>query len=148
LGATQDTLGDTTAQGGRAARQVSLRFPLAGHIYDSRAGEYLGEGDSAEDNLEAGSIRLYAVMPYRVEGLDLSFSGGEASARIKAAGEVGEHVLRFDFFDAGGKRLAERGANVVATGGSAEWRPEGDPPAGGSLACCDVATGVFAEVDL
>ncbi|MHC4915825.1 MAG: beta-galactosidase, partial [Planctomycetota bacterium] len=102
LGATQDTLGDTTAEGGRAAHEAKLRFPLSGHLYEMRSGEYLGEGDSATDSFEAGSIKLYAVMPYRVEGLDLAFEKGKAAAGLKAGGRIGEHVLRFDLFDADG----------------------------------------------
>jgi len=148
LGATQDTLGDTTAEGGRAAHDVSLRFPLSGHLYEMRSGKYFGEGDSATDGFEAGSVKLYAVMPYKVEGLELEIKGGKASARLKASGSAGEHVLRFDLFEKSGKRLSESGANVVAAGGAAEWKPEVELPAGGKLTCRDVATGVTAEVAL
>ena len=59
---------------------------------------------------------------------------------------VGEHVLRFDLFDAEGRRLPDSGANVVAEAGAAEWTPEGPPPAGGKLVCRDVATGASARV--
>jgi hypothetical protein len=147
LGATQDTLGATTAEGGRAACQARLGFPVAGHLYEARWGTYFGEGDSAVDRFEPGSIKLYAVMPYRVEALELSLSGGKASAKVKASGKPGEHVLRFDLFDASGRRLCESGANVVAAGGKAEWKP-GELPAGGKLVCRDVATGVGAEIPL
>ena len=53
-----------------------------------------------------------------------------------------------DFFDPAGNRLTERGANVVALDGSAEWAPEGNPPAGGKRVCRDVATGVNAQIPL
>ncbi len=146
LGATQDTLGDTTVEGGRAAHAVTLRFPARGHIYESRSGTYFGEGDSAADRFEAGSVKLYAVLPYKVEGLELSFAGGKARARVKAAGSAGEHVLRFDLLDAKGRRLRDSGANVVAGAGAAEWTPQGPLPAGGKLVCRDVATGASARV--
>jgi hypothetical protein len=148
LGATQDTLGLTTAEGGRAVHEVQLRFPLSGHIYEMRSGKYFGEGDSAADDLEAGSIKLYAVMAYKVEGLELSVEGGKASARLKTTDSAGEHVLRFDIFDENGERLGDSGANVVAAGGAAVWRPEGELPAGGKLVCRDVATGTSAEISL
>jgi hypothetical protein len=92
-------------------------------------------------------VKLYAVLPYKVEGLELSFAGGKAAARLKTGGKPGAHVLRFDLFDAAGKRLAESGENVVAPAGSAKWTP-GEIPAGGKLACRDVATGVRAQVKL
>jgi hypothetical protein len=145
LGATQDTLGDTTAEGGRGESEVKLRFPVSGHVYEARSGEYFGEGDSATDRFEPGSVKLYAVLPYKVEGLELSFADGTARARVRAGGTVGEHVLRFDLFDGSGRRLTESGANVVAPGGAAEWKPEAGLPAGGRLVCRDVATGVSAQ---
>ncbi len=148
LGATQDTLGDTTAEGGRAAQKVSLHFPLSGHVYESRSGKYFGEGDTATEGFEAGSIRLYAVMPYKVDGLELSLVHGKATAKLKSGGQIGEHVLRFDLFEKDGKRLSESGANVVAAAGTAEWSPTVELPAGGKLSCRDVATGVCAEIEL
>ena len=52
------------------------------------------------------------------------------------------------FLDRDGKRLLDRGANVVAPGGAAAWKPEGELPAAGRLVCRDVATGASAEVKL
>jgi len=149
LGATQDTLGSTDVEGGaRETCEVEVRFPISGQVYEARSGKYFGESDSIIDRFEAASIKLFSVMPYRVVGLDLSLADGKAKARLQTDQPAGEHVLRFDLFDAHGRRLPERGANVIADGTSAEWIPEGNPPAGGKIVCRDVATGVIGEVSL
>jgi len=131
-----------------AGVKVEVRFPLAGHLYEMRSRGYLGEGDRAEFRLEPASAPVFSVMPYEVEGLELSFEGGAARAGLKTSKPAGEHVFRFDLFDAGGQRLLDSGANVVASGGTAEWKPEDELPAGGRLVCRDVATGVSAEIEL
>jgi len=167
----QDTLGAISAETAESAgRRVRITFAAARpkngaepldtrsgptplspvHVYEARTGRYLGEGDTIEDTLDATSARLYAVLPYRVADLDLEFADGAATAHLKTAGsaEAGEHILRFDLVDAEGKRLLDAGANVVAPGGTATWRPDGHLPADGRLRCRDVATGVTAEVAL
>ncbi len=44
--------------------------------------------------------------------------------------------------------MLDGGANVVAPGGVAEWKPEGPLPKAGRVSCRDVATGLRAEVRL
>ncbi len=149
MAVTQDSLGAIQVEGADAAGvKVEVRFPLAGHLYEMRSRGYLGEGDRAEFRLEPASAPVFSVMPYEVEGLELSFEGGAARAGLKTSKPAGEHVFRFDLFDAGGQRLLDSGANVVASGGTAEWKPEDELPAGGRLVCRDVATGVSAEIEL
>lgn len=149
LAVSQDVLGAIKVYGEtESARAVRLRFPLEGHVYEARSGRSFGKAAEIEESLEATEARLYAVLPYEVKGLDLKFSEGRAAAALQTSGKTGEHVFRFDLFDAGGNRLLDSGANIVAAGGAAEWKPEGELPAGGKLVCRDVATGVSAEVAL
>jgi len=147
LDISQDVLGAISGEGGEGeARNVRLRFSKTGHIYEARTGRYLGEGDSVVDTLSSTTTRLYSVMPYRVEGMDLSLDGRTVRAELTvSAGQPGEHVFRFDRYDAQGKREFDGGANVVAENGSAVWTFEGELPEGGKIVCRDVATGVFAE---
>ena len=56
--------------------------------------------------------------------------------------QPGEHVFRFDLYNAQGKRNFDGGANVVAENGSATWTPDGELPKGGQVVCRDVATGI------
>jgi len=151
LGVTQDVLGAIQVHGqARAGRAVELRFPAAGHIYEARSGRYLGRGNRAELALEPTSAPLICLLPYRVQGLKLSFDGATARAALKPAGgaKAGEHLFRFEVLDAKGRRVLDSGANVVAPAGAAEWRPEAPLPKGGRLACRDVASGARAEIRL
>ncbi len=149
LGVSQDVLGGMEVDGGTGAeRQVEVKLAISGHVYEARVGAYLGEGRAVRDTLGPTSVKVYAVMPYKVEGVELNFEGGAARASLKTSKPAGEHVLRFDLFDAEDSRLLDSGANVVASGGTAEWKPEGELPAGGKMVCRDVATGVSAEVGL
>jgi hypothetical protein len=149
MGVTQDVLGAIQVEGhDRAGVRVEIAFPLAGHIYEMRSGAYLGEGKRAEFGLEPTDAPIFAVLPYKVGGLELKLSGDKAAAELEAAGEVGEHVFRFEVAKGDGTPLLDRGANVVAPNGKGEWVPGGELPPGGKLTCRDVASGVSAEVAL
>jgi hypothetical protein len=155
MAVVQDTLGAMSAQAAEGVgRRVTVRLASQGHVYEVRSRRYLGQGDSVEDTLDPTSTRLYAVLPYRVEGLDLAFADGVARARLRTDGPApGEHVFRFELLDSKGQRVLDAGANVVAPGGAAdrervreaEWRPKELPPGALSVHCRDVATGLAAE---
>jgi hypothetical protein len=153
LDIAQDTLGGITGQGrAGAAAGVRVRIELsaAGHIYEARTGRYLREGSAVEDTLSTVTAPLYAVLPYRVKGLDLAFDGSEATATLQTDGvaKAGEHVFRFDLVSASGERLLDAGANVAAPEGAAVWRPKDGLPSGGTICCRDVATGLRAELQI
>jgi hypothetical protein len=149
LAAVQDALGAITVEdAGPAARSVRVRLAASGHLYEARSGRYLGEGDTVTDQLAPTDAPLYVVLPYKVDSIALSLDGATARAGLAATAEPGEHVFRFDLFDAEGNRLLDAGANMVAPGGAAAWSPQADLPPGGKLVCRDVASGVRAEVAL
>ena len=143
MAVSQDILGGISGEVGDATvRRVQLKLAVAGHVYEARCGRYLGEGDTVADELSATATRLYAVLPYAVSGIELTLTGGEATASLTADGEIGDHVFRFDVLDADGEPILDAGANVPAPGGSAKWQPPLPVPPGGSLRCRDIATGV------
>ncbi len=149
MGVTQDVLGaiDVESTEGAAAK-AEIAFPAAGHIYEMRSGSYLGKGAKIEFGLAPTDAPIFAVLPYKVADLKLAISQGKASAELDAAGDLGEHVFRFEILGADGVALLDRGENVVASGGKGEWSPGGEFPAGGKISCRDVATGVTALADL
>jgi glycosyl hydrolase family 42 (putative beta-galactosidase) len=149
MSVTQDVLGAIEVEGDEGgATSVEFTFPVSGHIYEMRSGSYLGEGSKVEFKLAPVDAPVFAVLAYKVDELKLSLADGQAKAAIQATGALGEHVLRFEVLDASGEPLLDRGANVVAAGGEASWKLEGELPAGGKISCCDVVTGVSAEVAL
>jgi len=146
MGVTQDVLGAISVEGAEGAGVgARIGFPVSGHLYEMRSGIYLGEGDEADFDLDPTGAPIFAVLPYRAEGLDLKVSDGKVSANLRTSKAAGEHVFRFELVGASGEALLDRGANVVAPGGRAEWSPEGEWLAGASVFCRDVATGVAAE---
>jgi hypothetical protein len=149
LNISQDVLGamEMDADGGQG--KVTVTFPVSGHIYDVRKGEYVGKGDRANVRLGTFDAPLFAVMKTKAGPMTLSFDGGKASARLAVTGgKAGERVFRFDLLTRSGKRLLDAGANVVARNGAATWTPDAGLPEGGRLVCRDVATGTRAEVKL
>lgn len=149
LDASQNVLGAIEVAGRRGgARRLRVRLPAAGHIFEARSGRYLGKGREAELEIGPADAPLLTLLPYRPARMRLAFRSGRIAARLIAPGRarLGEHVFRFEWLDARGRALMDRGANVVAPGGAAEWVPEGRPPRGGSIACRDVATGIRATV--
>ena len=149
LNISQDVLGamQMDAEGGRG--KVTVTFPVSGHIYDVRKGEYLGKGSRAMVRLGTFDAPLFAVMKTKARAMKLSFDGAKASAKLSVTGgKPGERVFRFDLLTKSGKRLLDAGANVVARGGRATWTPDAKLPKRGKLVCRDVATGVSAELKL
>ncbi|MCG3181318.1 MAG: hypothetical protein BIFFINMI_03698 [Phycisphaerae bacterium] len=148
LAISQDVLGALTADvaDAPAGRAVRVRLSASGHLYEARTGRYFGLGAELEEKLDATAARVYAVLPYRVEAMKLGSRDGAVEAELRTTSPAGLHVLRFDVYDAAGSRLFDAGANVDAPGGRATWRPRRALPAGGSVVCRDVATGVSARM--
>ena len=149
LNITQDVLGAMQMDADRGKGSVTITFPRAGHIYDVRKGNYLGEGRCIDVELDMFDAPLFAVMKTKAKAMTLDFDGETAIAKIEVTGgKPGERVVRFDFLDAAGKRLLDRGTNALTRKGAASWTPEGPIPKNGTLVCRDVATGVTAKVAL
>jgi hypothetical protein len=148
LGIVQDTLGaGSDAAQAAGEREATLEFSASGHIYEARSGRYMGEGNRIDDSLDPLEPLLYCVLPYRVQGIELTWEDGKAKARLQAGAACGEHVFRFEILDGQGKPVPDAGANVVAASGAAEWTPAEAVEAGARVTCRDVATGVVADVE-
>jgi hypothetical protein len=71
--------------------EASISLPRDAHVYDLRAGKYLGKTDHIDATLRWGRANFYAALPYRLEGLKvaLSSSAPEAGTRLKATVSLG-----------------------------------------------------------
>ncbi len=133
---------------------VKLRLPQTAHVYDSRAGEYLGETDRTQAVLDAGQCKFYALLPYRVDAVkvrpkaDAVKPGDEAEYLVSvdvSGGERGMHVFRIEVTGPDGEARDYYGAQLVArkggTGGSFHLALN-DSPGEWTITATDIATGV------
>lgn len=56
----------------RAAKTIRLPFQAGSHVYDVRRAKSLGDRGNPTDTLEAGEAKLYAALPYAVDGVTLA----------------------------------------------------------------------------
>ncbi len=135
-------------------------FLSPAYTYDVINGKYLGFTDRVETEAGAGSVRLYARLPYRVEKLNVTApqkaEPGEKTVidvKIKTANgkAPGRHVVRMGVTGPGGKELkAFRVAKNTVNGKVAfGWIPAlNDPPGIYIFAFRDIATGVKNRVKI
>ncbi len=130
----------------------TVDFGRVAHVYDLRAGKYLGKTRTLRTPVQAGRARLFALLPYQVAGVKASAEaaapGKNAVVRLAvapAAGKVGRHVLRLRVLGPDGKEREAYRQTVVAEAGRAEVSlPLALDDAAGTwtLSAQDVATGV------
>ena len=135
-----------------AARLV---FDRPAHIYDVLAGAELGFGDRLDLSLGDNTVRLLALLPYRVTGvnvtgLDAAKPGRDAALKmlIESAGEPGLHVYRVEVVDPTGAFRRTYSDNIVAQGGRATFTLPfalNDAPGEWTVHIRDVATGASAR---
>jgi hypothetical protein len=132
-----------------------LRMPAAGHLYDSREGKYVGQGQEADVKPVRGVAYVYACLPYKVEGIEAQAGPAQAGERLQGKARIVaadakpcEHVLRLTVFDPSGAERSAYAANVVAKDGQVEFGfrlARDDPKGAWTLRLRDAATGVTGE---
>jgi hypothetical protein len=134
---------------------VTVRLPNVAHVYDVRAGEYLGHLASLKRALAPAEVAMYALLPYRVHGLECSVEATNEDVlvrvRVKADGQPTTHVFHVAVHDPGGAERPWYSANAIALGGQAEARVPlafSDPRGQWTVYVKDVATGTKAAAVL
>jgi hypothetical protein len=136
-----------------AAKASPVRVTLANrrHVYDCRAGKYLGERKQFRTALLPGEAGIYVVFPYRVTDLDAEArldrerQAVDVSAKLRATSQPGTHVLHVVAGPSRQEALPCYRTNVVAEGGRARVSvPVGlnEDPSEWKLWVKDVATGI------
>jgi len=106
---------------------VTLEQPR--HIYDLRAGRYLGQTGRVNTRLKWGRPSFYLALPYRIEGLDVTLPGDrpEAGQPFAASVTLGvppdapeKFALWVEVVDPAGHRPLWGRQVVIADGGRAE----------------------------
>jgi len=132
---------------------ATIDLAEGGHVYDVRAGEYLGETDTIEARLATGVAALYAVLPYRVAGVTVECAatiaaGERLRVRCAVAAEgaaPGDHVVHVELADPEGTVIRPYAANVLAAGGAGEVEfalPLNARPGEWTVSAREVASGV------
>ncbi len=139
-------------------RAVTIRFDRRAHVYDVRAGKYLGQTDTLQTEMTGGLATLYALLPYKVDQVGVAAAkecrAGESlawQAKVHAAGGVGNHVLRLQVFGPDGKERPYYAKNLSANGGEASGAVHlalDDPAGVWKLVVKDVATGVTGSTQV
>lgn len=130
---------------------AQIHFGKTAHIYDVRAGRYLGRAGSCDVMLQPGRAKLFGLMPYRVTALKLDVAAtvqqGEAAsfrASVQADGERSLHVLRMTVLDPAGRAVRHYARNVKAVKGvfDGKWTPAlNDAPGVWQIVVRDVISG-------
>lgn len=134
-------------------RDAVLELDQPAHIYDMRQKRYLGRGRTAEFGLRPGEPELFALLPYRVSGLEVDVpdaiqAGGALPVRARLLtdeGEPGDHVVHARLRREDGTVIAD---NFMLEEGKGTFRVPtafNDPPGEWTLRVTDVLSGVQAE---
>ena len=136
--------------------EVTLKYAREGYLYDVRRRKSLGKRKELALTVTPGIAELYSLLPYSVEGVEVSLAGaaiapGEVAhvqAKVRISGEkTGDHVLAIRVTDATGRHRKEHDRNLVAKGGAGAAEVPialNDPSGEWKLEFRDVASGVVA----
>ncbi|MHB8899574.1 MAG: beta-galactosidase [Thermoguttaceae bacterium] len=135
---------------------VRLRFARPGHVYQVRGGKYEGRVDSLVTTLAPGETAVYAVLPYRVTGLEMqsaerAAAGSQVEMQLEVHGDdgpPGDHVLHVELCGPDGQVVPHYTQNVLAAGGKAAVRVPlalNDQAGSWTIRACDVLSGTTAE---
>lgn len=131
---------------------VEVRIGKQAHVYDVRAGNYLGKVDHFETSIPAGGAAFHALLGYRMSALEVEATAGtgEVAHNITcelrmAEAQVGDHVVHVRVRRPDGTWHAAYERNLVARVGKATFAVPlalSDPPGEWAIVCRDVASGV------
>ena len=140
-------------------RSATVTFPRKSFVYDVRAKKLLGNVDRVQTDIVPGVPRLYAMLPYTVEEVELHSSRpryrpGEAiELRIRIATSTGrlagDHVVRVEVTNPQGQTLAHYAQNVLTSQPVATTRVRlalNDPTGEWTLKATEVTSGRQDEI--
>jgi hypothetical protein len=106
--------------------EITLRADRSGHVYDMFTGAYLGETEAWTVAVSNADVRLYSVLPYKVNGLTVTTDGTSAKrggmlrgtiALVKGRGRPVRHVFHVEAIRPDGRRARYMRRNVSAVPG-------------------------------
>lgn len=138
-------------------RDVDFDLKRDGHVYAlCRGGGYLGEGPHVTLDMRDEPHAVLAVLPYRVEGLAASSSGGRRGEALPLAlqlqvstGQPVKHVAHLDVYEPDGTKNGPLSLNVLLENG--RWDGSlplalSDPAGDWRIVAREVCSGQQAEL--
>ncbi|NPV46074.1 MAG: hypothetical protein HPY69_03885 [Armatimonadetes bacterium] len=128
------------------------------HVYDLRAGKYLGQVSRVETQLRWGRASFFLALPYQITGLQASLSTarpqrGEvvtATVRLRGSGKITERLpVWVEITDPAGNRPLWGRQTMLLTGGAGQIRlpvAHNDTPGKWRLRATELFSGKSAEV--
>jgi hypothetical protein len=107
------------------AESIRVELPVEGHVYDSLSGKYLGATSAFDATIEPAEAKVYAVLPYEVESLDVSVrpAGNVVKYDFQigvSRGKARRHAVALEVTDPSGERSVVYSKNLLARGGKAK----------------------------
>ena len=129
---------------------AEVRFPVKGHIYLMRTGEYLGHSDTCKVNLRSGDAVVFSILPEKVKSVKVdapkSIKAGDiCKIRFSAEGGVGSHVFHVEIRRPDGSLPFGYWWNSYASDGEHEFQfAANDVPGEWKIVVRDIDTGMTA----
>ncbi len=108
---------------------LTVRSSKPAHVYEVREAKYLGHSDTWQDTFPEGRMKIYALLDYRVTGLQAEVAPGphqpgdtvRVTCRVTAeGGEPDLHAFRLQLLAPDGAALPAYSTVVLAPSGRAE----------------------------
>jgi len=105
-------------------RMTTVRLPSIAHVYDARAGRYMGHAGQITTYIKPGIARVFSLLPYRVTGVTVNApaetrQGAELAYTVDVAATARpeQHVVHVALLDPEGNSIRHYAGNVRCTGG-------------------------------
>lgn len=110
------------------ALPVKLTLLQKSHIYDVRAGKYIGYTNQISTQIEPGKAKLYSLLPYKVEKISLTIpnkvsQGQELRYEIRIKGSspsLGLHIVHLSLISPKNEEVPYYSENLTVLGGKAK----------------------------
>ena len=135
-------------------KHVQFELPQGGHVYELSRGVYLGQGAKPKLDMRDDPHALFAIMPYRIDGLELTAAparvggGLKLDIRLETGGTPVRHVVHLEVVRPDGSRCHHLCRNVVLEAG--RWSKAlplalNDPTGKWQIAAREVVSGKTAK---
>ena len=140
------------------AREITIHSRKPGHVYDMFTGEYRGEAGAWTTTVDQADVRLFSVLPYKVEELNVSTAQRpavrgeslEGAVKVTSAGaDPVRHVIHLEAIRPDGESVRYLARNLETEKGSASFSLPlalNEAPGEWTLSFTDVATGIRANI--